>query len=283
MIAMKTRIFVFVCFLSVFCFSCSFLEDIFGQLPDDDPFTNAEAVEAMKAALNIGIVDSSSILSDAETGYFIRSKENGYSGDSILKIPLPPAGQKIQQIVEKVPAVGEVIGSALFDNVVEGINRSAEHAANEVVPIFSEAIKNMTIADGIRIVCGEKDAATTYLKANTYDDLVTAYSEPINKYLNKDLIGSVSANDAWGTVTSKYNGFLKGEILGLSGADAVTAAGYDASPVEEDLGKFATEKALDGLFYMIAQEEAEIRENPLGYASDIIKKVFGAVKAGFGK
>lgn len=268
---MKLRRFVFLAtFLvaSVFVSSCDTVLDALlgGSSSSTSPFTNAEAVNALKSALNIEAQESSDTL----------SKEGGYYSNPLLKIPLPPAGQKIQNILNQAK-LGQVVDDVLFENVVKGINRSAEHAATEVVPIFGDAIKNMTVADGIKIVCGEEDAATTYLKDHTYDDLVTAYSTPINKYLDQDLIGSMSANEAWGTVTSKYNEVVDNSVVKI----AANALGYDASPVNEDLGVFATEKALDGLFYMIKQEEAEIRENPWGYATDIISKVFGAVKNGF--
>lgn len=267
---MKVKFFALICIVSLFCFSCTYLEDVLGWLDENtsnDPFTNADAIEAMKSALNVGAENSSNTL----------SVEDGYYGDEELRIPLPPAGEKIKSVIQKVPVVGNFIDNALFENVILSINRSAEDAAEDVVPIFSDAIQNMTVTDGIKIVCGEQNAATEYLKEKTYSQLVDLYKPEIDKSLGKDLINNMSANDAWTTLTEKYNGVVEKEVV----QTAAKLVGYELPVVEEDLAQFATEKALDGLFYMVEQEEFKIRENPLSYSSDIIQKVFGAVKAGF--
>ena len=279
MIAMKTRIFVFVCFLSVFCFSCSFLEDVFGQLPDDDPFTNAEAVEAMKAALNKGAESSSAQLNQKDAYY-----------KTELKIPLPEEAENVRNFINKLENSGKFgellsgFSDKLFETVIESVNRSAEHAAKEVVPVFSNAITSMTVQDGIKIVTGEDDAATVYLKEKTYSQLMVLYQPKMDKVLGTDLIGSVSANDAWASLTSKYNNIHDSIMENVFTKIAVEALNIPIpEPINTNLSEYVTGKALDGVFVKVAEEEAKIRENPLGYASDIIKKVFGAVKAGFGK
>ena len=265
---MKVKFIALICIVSLFCFSCTYLEDILGWLEEVDSsyFTNEEAIDAMKTALNVGAEASSETLS-ATDGYY----------KSELQIPLPPAGEKIKTVVGTVPVVGEFVDTTLFEKVILGINRSAEDAAKDVVPIFSEAIENMTVSDGIKIVCGEQNAATEYLKEKTYAQLVEIYKPKINDSLNKDLINDISANEAWSNLTGKYNNAVNNSAVQIAAA----LVGYNLSPVDEDLSQFATEKALDGLFYMVEQEELKIRENPSDYASDIITKVFGAVKEGF--
>lgn len=278
---MKSKALLFVVLLSFFCVSCSditsVLASIFGGDSDSDSaFTNAEAVQAMRAALNVGIEDASGVLSNSDTGYYYRSEENGFTGDAMLKILLPDEADKILDNMDKVLSYvgGQDVIDDLVEDVVLGLNRTAEDAAKDAVPIFATAIKDMTVADGINIVRGEDDAATKYLKDNTYDDLLVLYSAKIDESLDKPLLGDISTNTAWENLKSTYNTAVE---------KYNTTVGVVTGTVpllEVDLSDHATEKALDGLFYMVAQEEAEIRENPLDYASDIIKKVFGAVKSG---
>ena len=148
------------------------------------------------------------------------------------------------------------------------MNRSAEEAANEVVPIFSEAITGMTVQDGIGIVKGERDAATVYLKDKTYEQLMKLYQPKMKAVLEQDLIGSMSANEAWETLTGTYNNIVT--VAGVAGKELV--------PINTNLSEYVTGKALDGVFIKVAEEEGKIRDNPLDYAENIIKKVFGAVK-----
>ena len=164
------------------------------------------------------------------------------------------------------------------DSIVE----IAVEAAKEVVPIFSEAITGMTVQDGIGIVTGEDDAATVYLKDKTYSQLMGLYQPKMDKVLGQDLIGDVSANDAWKTLTSEYNNVIdtiNGNYL-LSAA--VKSSGYTLPErINTNLSEYVTGKALDGVFVKVGEEEGKIRDNPWGYASNIIEKVFGAVKDNF--
>ena len=121
-------------------------------------FTNSEAVTAMKDALNEGIKSASSNL----------SKKDGYFGDTALKILLPKEAQPILNTLNKIPG-----GQSLVDDVVLRLNRSAEESAKEVTSIFTQAIKEMTVSDGIKIVKGNNTAATEYLKSKTYSKLVS--------------------------------------------------------------------------------------------------------------
>lgn len=224
-------------------------------------FTNSEAISAMKDALNEGIISASSNL----------SKTNGYFGNSALKILLPSEAQPILNAVNQIPG-----GQSLIDDVVLRLNRSAEESAKDVTSIFSQAIKEMTVTDGIKIVTGKNTAATEYLKEKTYNKLLELYKPKVTNALNKPLVLNVSANKAWSTLTSAYNkiGVVPNKVAKLAGKTE------PFPEVEVDLATYSTEKALDGLFVKIAEEEKVIRENPLDYASSMIKKVFGAVKSG---
>ena len=224
-------------------------------------FTNAEAITAMKDALNEGIKSASANL----------SKKDGYFGNAALKILLPTEAQPILNTVNKIPG-----GQGLVDDVVLRLNRSAEESAKEVTDIFAQAIKEMTVADGIKIVTGNNTAATEYLKSKTYSKLVALYKPKVSSALNKPLVLNVSANKAWTNLTTSYNsvGAVPNKVAKLAGQKE------PFPEVEVDLVTYSTEKALDGLFVKIADEEKVIRKNPLNYASSMIQKVFGAVKSG---
>ncbi len=279
---MKVRKFLVVLILlfSSLFFSCDSILDMLGLSSNGSTlFTNTEAVEAMKSALNIGAESSSDQL----------SKEDAYY-KTALKIFLPDEvysaldavdDLKDNPYLEDIPLVGELVtelSSGLVEKVVLSVNRSAEQAAKEVVPIFSKAITDMTVQDGIKIVTGEDDAATEYLKENTYSQLMELYQPKMNAVLSQSLVGDMSANTAWKNLTDKFN-----KVVDSGAAKLAKSVGYDIpEPININLSEYVTGKALDGLFVKVAEEEGKIRENPFGYASNIVQKVFGAVKNGLG-
>lgn len=256
-----------LCLSSFLFFSCDTILDLLGSSGGGSPspsFTESEAVEAMKSALNVGAEASSKHLSQVDAYY-----------SSPLKIPLPPEVESAIKTLRSISGAGDLLGDLLGDlsddlveKVVLSVNRSAEEAANEVVPIFSEAITGMTVQDGIGIVKGERDAATVYLKDKTYEQLMKLYQPKMKAVLEQDLIGSMSANEAWETLTGTYNNIVT--VAGVAGKELV--------PINTNLSEYVTGKALDGVFIKVAEEEGKIRDNPLDYAENIIKKVFGAVK-----
>ena len=259
---------VICCIISIFLTSCLSTDLsaiasalLAGEEASGPAFSNTEAISAMKDALVEGITASSSSLSSTD----------GYFGDETLKILLPDEANVMIENIGKIPG-----GQVLVDDVVLRLNRSAEEAAKEVVPIFANVIAEMTVSDGIAIVTGAEDAATQYLKEKTYSQLVDLYRPKISSALANPLVAGISADSAWTTLVTKYN--QVGAPLNATAAILGKAA--PMPEVEVDLATFATEKALDGLFSKIAEEEAFIRDNPMAYASSMIQKVFGAVKQG---
>ena len=260
---------VICCIISIFLTSCLSTDLtaiasalLAGEEGDSGPaFTNIEAISAMKDALVEGITASSISL----------SATNGYFRDEALRILLPDEANVMMENIGKIPG-----GQMLVDDVVLRLNRSAEEAAKEVVPIFANVITEMTVSDGIAIVTGEEDAATQYLKEKTYSQLVDLYRPKISSALANPLVAGISADSAWTTLVTKYN--QVGAPLNATAAILGKAA--PMPEVEVDLATFATEKALNGLFSKIAEEEAFIRDNPMAYASSMIQKVFGAIKQG---
>ena len=198
--------------------------------------TDEEMTAALRQALEYGTNDAVSFL----------SKEGGYLDNARFKIPFPP---DVQNVANKLRDLG--FGS-LVDEFITRMNRGAEDAAKEAAPIFVAAIKEMTIADAKNIVLGNRDAATQYFIGKTRDKLYGSFSPKIKSSLDK-----FEVTKYWTDITSTYNKipFVK--------------------PVETDLVKYATNKALDGLFIKVAEEESEIRDNVSARVTPVLKKVFG--------
>ena len=203
--------------------------------------SEGDATEGLKEALRVG-TDTSITKGSALDGYF---------ANQAIKILLPPEAQTIVTVINQVPGVGP----ALVDEVVLKLNRAAEDAAPEAKDILFNAILNITITDAINIVNGENDAATQFLKANTQTEIAVLFHPHIETSLE-----TVGAQTAWETLTTNYNAVAP--ILGQP-------------QVNTDLADYTTNKALDGLFHLVAEEEALIREDPLHRVSEILQQVFG--------
>ncbi len=223
--------------------------------------TNEEAIRALKDALVEGIRVSSTALSATD----------GYFGNDLVKIFLPPDAEPLLDAVSRIPQ-----GQKMLDDVILRINRSAESAAKEVLPIFADAIREMSIADGIAIVRGSNRSASRYLEEKTRAKLLALYQPGIDNALAAPLVMNMSAKNAWYKLTDSYN------RVGapLNAAARLAKRKEPMPPVEVDLARYATNRALDGLFLLVGQEEEKIRANPLAYSSAMIKKVFGALKDG---
>ena len=195
-----------------------------------------DAVSGIKEALEKGTGESVAFV----------SKLNGYFGNPEIKIPFPPEARDAES---KLRAIG--LGSQV-DEAVLSINRAAEDAAKSAQPIFVDAIKGMTVNDAINIVKGRNDAATHYLKRATTPELRKQFSPIVRASLDK-----VNATKLWADVMNSYNQipFVKKQ--------------------NPDLTAYVTDKAIDGLFVMIAKEEQKIRQNPAARTTEILKKVFG--------
>lgn len=261
--------------------SCEWLEE---NAPAG--LSDEEIIEGLKTALTVGTDSSSTTL----------SLQDGYYGNSLVKIPLPEEAVKVQNQIKTVLELdksGTLEGYLNFDQqfekVVQTINRAAEESAKEAAPIFKDAITELTISEGWDILNGivpggtkstefDSTAATQYLMSKTYSSLTDLYAPKIDIALDKELILGLSANQAWSTLRTTYNATvntLNSFPLNL----ALEATGQTLDPIEtETIGVFATEKALDGLFYMVGEEEKEIRRNPFEWALDIIQKVFGFIQ-----
>lgn len=206
------------------------------QLQNVTPPTDAEITQGLKEALRVG-TDSST---------YNAHKLDGYFKNTEIKIPFPPDAQGAETILRNA-----LLGS-LVDELVLKLNRAAEDAADDAKGIFIDAITRMTIIDALSILDGANNAATIYLRSKTYDSLKIIFKPQIVASLS-----SVGANQAWSTLTTAYN---KIPLV---------------PPINTDLADYATTKALDGLFILVADEELKIRTDPAARVTEILQKVFG--------
>jgi len=266
--------------------SCEYFN--FEDPDNEDGLTADEIIEGLKAALEIG-TDSSTLKLSALNGYYM---------DALVKIPLPEEAQMVQNKINVILDIAPSLSSYLnldqqFENVVMSINRAAEHAAQGASPIFGSAIRDLTIAQGWDILNGvvpsengekasedfDSTAATKYFKNKTYDALVNLYAPEIDAALDQDLGLNFSANQAWHTLRTNYNNAVDMITGNIFTNLALQATGYSLDPIEtESIGVFATEKALNGLFFKVGEEEKKIRHNPFDWAMNIIQKVFGYIQ-----
>ncbi len=218
--------------------------------------TEVEMTTALKEALVEGIISSTGIL----------SQEDGYYGNSLVKILLPDEATPIINSINLIPN-----GTTLLSNAIVNINRAAEDSAKEVLPIFQNAITSMSITDAINILKGGDTAATEYFKSKTYNDIKTLYASKIDTALNKPIFFNISPNSSWTALVNANNEVAETVVGRVAGMQIVE---------NSSLGEYATGKALDGLFYMVGEEEKKIRKDPLDYAKEMIQKVFGALLNG---
>ncbi|MCU4164588.1 DUF4197 domain-containing protein [Carboxylicivirga caseinilyticus] len=240
---------IYILLLSIAFTACAELTQIVQNLPLDIPLTEEEVANGLKEALRVG-TDSAS----ARLGV-----TNGYYGDELVKIMLPEEANIIVKNISKIPG-----GDKMIEDVIKSINRSAEDAAKEAGTVFWGAVKKMTIQDAFTILKGDTDAATQYLKANTYQELFKLYNPKIQSSLDKEIAAGISTNESWETLTSKWNKIADNPLGQMAGLKAVNV----------DLDHYLTEKALNGLFIKIAEEEKNIRQDPAARVNDILKRVF---------
>lgn len=247
------KLFKLLPLLLLFLVGCAELTQIAQQtLNENQPLTQTEIITGLKEALITGTGKSSEILGATD----------GYYKDNLVKILLPPEADVIVKNISKIPG-----GEKLVEDVLLNINRAAEDAVTEAKPIFVNSIKSMTITDAVGILRGEDNAATQYLHKTTYNQLAALYQPKIKTSIDKKLVGNVSALQSWNLLTGNWNTFansVAGKVAGLK-------------PVNTNLEDYLTQKALDGLFLKIAEQEKLIRKDPAARVNDILKRVFGSV------
>jgi hypothetical protein len=236
---------------AIFLAGCTTVMNALQTAADSGVLTEADVIRGLKEALTVGAKNSSGLLSAVD----------GYYKDAAVKILLPDEAKVIVDNVSKIPG-----GEKLIENVILSINRAAEDAAKDAAPVFVNSITSMTVTDGFNILRGQDNAATMYLRSTTYKELYALYKPKIEASTKKDIIGSISTEESWNALTSKWNTFansLAGKIGGFK-------------PVNTDLNDFLTRKALDGMFLKIANEELKIRKDVNARVTPLLQKVFGS-------
>ncbi len=175
-------------------------------------------------------------------------RDGGFLGNSKVKIPLPGYLQKAESGL-RMFGMGKQA-----DELVNTMNHAAENAVAEAKPILSDSIKKMSVQDAKGILTGGDDSVTQYFKRTSTEQLTQKFT-PIVKKETKKL-----------QLAEQYNAYA---------GKAASAGLIDQK--DADIDSYVTQKAMDGLFLMIAEEEKKLRSNPVGASSDLLKKVFGAL------
>lgn len=204
-----------------------------------DDITHAEAVRGLRQALNDG-----SAAAVAKLGV-----ENGFFGNPKVRIPLPPSLQRVERGLRAFGMRREA------DELVLTMNRAAEAAVPEAKQLLTDAVKKMSVQDAKGILSGGDTAATDYFRRATRPQLTQRFLPIVKK-----------ATDNAG-LAQQYNALAsQGAALGLVKED------------EASIERYVTQKALDGLYFMIGEQEKAFRRDPVGATSSIVRKVFGALQ-----
>ncbi len=204
-----------------------------------ESITQRDAAAALKAALEKG----------SQAAVARLGREDGFFGDARVKIPLPESLARAEKLMRRV-GQGE-----RADELVLAMNRAAETAVSEAKPVFVAAVKKMTLQDAKAILTGGDSAGTEYFQRQTSEPLRAKFLPIVKKATGK--VG----------LAQKYNAYAeKGVRFGL------------VKEEQANLDDYVTRKALDGLFFAVAEEEKSIRKDPVKAGSSIVKKVFGALR-----
>ena len=215
-------------------------EEVNLKNPGNNALSNDEVVKGLKEALTKGV----------EKGSKQASKVDGFLKNDAIRLPFPPDAKKVKDACLKVGLDRKV------EKFEHTLNAAAEEACKTAAPIFKNAVLNMSVSDGFKILKGEDNAATSYLKKQTSKELYDIFFPEVKKAIDK-----VQLTAYWTPLTKTYN-----KTTMLTGGEKANT----------DLNKYVTEKAIEGIFHLIEIEEKAIRKDPLQRTTDILKKVFGS-------
>jgi len=201
--------------------------------------SNDEVIAGLKEALGKG----------AESSVLKGSAVDGFWKNELIRVAFPPEAEKMKTTLVKIGMTKQV------DEFEMTMNRAAEDAAKEALPILRDAVVGMSVGDGFAILKGGDRAATDYLTKQTSASLREKFSPIVANSTKK-----VALTSYWTPLATSYN-----KAGALTGNKAV----------DPDLDAYITQKAIDGLFTLVAQEEAKIRQDPMARTSDLLKRVFG--------
>lgn len=212
-------------------------KQVTGSSNSGSSLSSDEIISGLKQALTLGAQKSADKLSAVD----------GFFRDAAVKVLLPPQAQNVEKTLRGL-GMGKLV-----DDAILSMNRAAEDASKSAAPIFVNAVKQMTVQDGLSILRGADTAATGYLRKTTSPELTAAFHPVIDSSLQK-----TGATKYWKTLFDTYNKLPT-----------------TFNKVDPDLASFVTQKAMNGIFYYVAQEEMKIRKDPAAQVTDLLKKVFG--------
>jgi hypothetical protein len=204
-----------------------------------DSLDNSTIVKGLKEALATG----------TERAVTAVSKPDGYFGNQLIKILLPDKIQKAAELLGKIGYQQQV------DEFVVSMNRAAEKAAPQAAGFFGDAIRQMTVEDARGILNGGDTSATSFFEKKTRAKLFAAFKPSVAKSM--DQVGTARS---YKEMIGKYETLPMASLVGTPSLD---------------LDTYVTDKALDGLFRMVGEEEKKIRTNPAARTSDLLRTVFG--------
>jgi len=240
------RLFIPIAIISsIIVTSCDVLEDVANEMLSTDSTTPAltegEVASGLKEALTVGIVNAVDVTSITD----------GFLKNSAIRLPFPEDAIKVKQKALEWGLDGQV------EKFETTLNRAAETASKEALPIFKKAITDMTINDAFGILRGGDGAATSYLKQKTTSELKTAFRPKVEA-----AIAQVKLTEYWEPIITKYNTAM------------TLTRGEKLNP---DLNEYVTDKAIQGLFHMVENEENKIRKDPIARVTELLQKVFGSI------
>jgi hypothetical protein len=204
-----------------------------------DRITNREAVSGLKAALEKG----------SQAAVAALGRADGFFGNPQVKIPLPESLSRAERLMRRV-GMGRYA-----DELILTMNRAAEAAVPEARQLLIDSVRRMTVQDAKGILTGGDTAGTEYFRRTTQDELRKRFLPIVERATSKV------------NLAQKYDRYAeKGVALGV------------VKQEHADLDGYVTQKTLDGLYFMVGEEEKKIRKNPVEAASAIIRKVFGAIR-----
>lgn len=223
-------------FALVFNFAaCAEMQQVLDEVANSNILTQEQIGQGLKEALTNGIVNQVTTL----------AIKDGFFKNEMVKILYPQELQKVDKTLRDIGL------DALADEGLKMLNRAAEDAVSEAIPIFKEAIMNMTFTDAKNILMGNNDAATQYLQRTTSDALRAKFQPIIQNSFQK-----VGADKVWNDIITKYN---KIPLV---------------NKVSPDLTGYVTDESLKSVYKMLAVEENKIRTDIGSRSTDLLKKVF---------
>ena len=218
---------------------------------------NATVSNGLKEALKTGVTYATTQL----------GSNNGYLNNKAVKIPLPNNLSSAEKLIRSAG------GDKMADDLINSMNTAASKAAPKTAEIFISAIDKMSLTDAQKILSGGNNAATEYFKANTTESLKKSIAPIIQETMKENQVAGYydSVNNVFKSSTGGLT--QNSGVMGMAKSFGVDS--YIPGSSNESLDEFVTSKAIEGLFTMIAQKEAEIRTNPVAQTSSLLKQVFG--------